>query len=147
MEKTNNIYTSFYKTSKLGELWSPAWQQLWPWSRSMSRSLHGANWKGLSQGSCIPNINALSLILQKIWARLMFLWRKDRQRDGQTNEWVLMSPTFAKSGGQIYTNSAILGQVTETWNVGLMEVKSPRNWKQPIFKSKTCIPLHRLELA
>ena len=46
-----------------------------------SRLQHGVNWKGLSQGSCMPNINALSLILQKIWARLKFLWQTDRQRD------------------------------------------------------------------
>ena len=42
-----------------------------------SRSRHGMNRKGLSQGSCMPNINALSLILQKIWARLKFLWQTD----------------------------------------------------------------------
>ena len=75
----NFLITSL--TSKFGELWSPAQQQLWPWGRS--RSLHSANWKGLSQGWCLPNINALSLILQKIWARLKFLrqtdWRTNRQ--------------------------------------------------------------------
>ena len=64
-------------TSKFVELWSPGWQQVWPW-RSMSRSWHDANWKDSSQGSCMPNINALSLILEKIWARLKFLWRTDR---------------------------------------------------------------------
>ena len=70
-------------TSKFGELWSPAQQQIWPWKRS--RSQHGANWKGLSQGSCMPNINALPLILKNIWARLKFLWQTDGQRDGQTD--------------------------------------------------------------
>ena len=89
----NFLITSL--TSKFGESWSPARQQLWPWGRS--RSLHSANWKGLSQGRCMPNINALSLILQKIWARLKFC---DRQTVGRTNKWVLMSPTFAKGGGQ-----------------------------------------------
>ena len=49
-----------------------------------SRSQNGANWKGLSQGTCMPNINALSLILQKIWARLKFLWQTDGGTDGQT---------------------------------------------------------------
>ena len=34
------------------------WQQIWPWNWSKSR--HGANWNGLLQGSCMPNINALS---------------------------------------------------------------------------------------
>ena len=53
--------------------------------RSKSRSSHGTNKKDLTQGSCMPNINALSLILQKIWARLKFLWQRwmDRQTDGQ----------------------------------------------------------------
>ena len=56
-------------------------QQLWPWSRLRSRSQHGANWKGWSQGSCMPNISVLSLILQKIWARLKFLWQTDGLTD------------------------------------------------------------------
>ena len=47
----------------------------------------------------MPNINALSLILQKIWARLKFLWQTDRHT-GQTDEWDLMFPAFAKGGGQ-----------------------------------------------
>ena len=64
--------------------------------RSRSRSAHGTNRQGLSQWSCMPSINALSLILQKIWARLKFLWRTE----GQTDEWDLMSPRFRKSGGQ-----------------------------------------------
>ena len=34
--------------------------------RSSSRSRHGTIRKGLSQGPCMPNMNALSLILQKI---------------------------------------------------------------------------------
>ena len=34
--------------------------------RSRSRSPYGTNGKDFSQGSCMPNINALSLILQKI---------------------------------------------------------------------------------
>ena len=34
------------------------------------RSRHGANWKGLSKGLCMPNINALLSILQKIRTRL-----------------------------------------------------------------------------
>ena len=39
----------------------------------------------------MPNIDALSLKLQKNWARLKFLW--------QTDEGVLMSPRFCKSAG------------------------------------------------
>ena len=50
-----------------------------------SRSPHGINRKVLSQGSCMPNINALSLILQKIWARLKFLWQTDGLTDGLTD--------------------------------------------------------------
>ena len=46
-----------------------------------SRSPHGTNRKGLSQWSCMPSINALSLILQKIWARLKFLWRTEGRTD------------------------------------------------------------------
>ena len=69
-------------------------------SRSMSRD--GVTWKGLSQGSCMLNINTLSLILQKIWARLKFLWQTDGRRDGQTDEWDLMSPRFRESGGQLW---------------------------------------------
>ena len=65
------------QTSKFKELWSPTWQQIWPWDRS--RTPHGTNRKGLSQWLCMPNINALSLILQKIWARLKFLWQTEGQ--------------------------------------------------------------------
>ena len=59
-----------------------------------SRSWHRAYWKGLSQGSCIPNINALSLILQKIWARLKFLW----QTEGRMSFNVGLSPLSVKFG-------------------------------------------------
>ena len=59
------------------------------------RSWHGVNWKGLSQRSCMPYINALSLILQKIWARLSFC---DRQTEGggqgDKNQTKFLSPTF-----------------------------------------------------
>ena len=49
-------------------MWSPGWQQIWPWKRSRS------------QGHGMPNINALSLILQKIRVKLKFLWQTDGQR-------------------------------------------------------------------
>ena len=48
-----------------------------------SRSPYGTNRKGMSQWSCMPSINALSLILQKIWARLKFLWQTDGRTDRQ----------------------------------------------------------------
>ena len=44
-----------------------------------SRSPYGTNRNDLSQGSCMPNINALSFILQKIWARFKILWQTDGQ--------------------------------------------------------------------
>ena len=44
-----------YQTSIFRALWPSAQQQIWPWNRSR----HGTNWKGLSQGSCMPNIDAL----------------------------------------------------------------------------------------
>ena len=50
-----------------------------------SRSQRSINWKGLVQWSCMPNINALSFILQKIWARLKFLWQTKGQTDEQTD--------------------------------------------------------------
>ena len=52
------------------------------------RSLHGSNWKCLSQGLCMPNINALLLKFQK-WARLKFVW----QTEGRMS---LMSPASLK---------------------------------------------------
>ena len=47
--------------------------------RSRSSSPDVTNRKSLSQGSFIPNINALSLIRQKIWDSLKFLWQTDRR--------------------------------------------------------------------
>ena len=54
----------------------------------------------------MANINAQSLILQKIWAMLKFCDRQtDGQRDG-TDEWVLISPAFAKAEG--WTDGRVL---------------------------------------
>ena len=66
-----------------------------------SRSSHGTNRKGFSQGSCMPNINALSLILQKIWAMLKFLWQTDWGTDRQTDEF--QGPLFSQKAGDNYT--------------------------------------------
>ena len=60
------------------------------------RPRHGSNLKGLSEGSCIPNINALSLILQKISVRLKFLWQTGGQTDGRMS---CNIPRFHKSVG------------------------------------------------
>ena len=72
--------------------------------RSPSRSQHGTTGKVLSQGTHMPSFKALSVIVQKLWQRLKFLWQTDRQTDGrtggQTDEWELISPRFPESGGQ-----------------------------------------------
>ena len=41
--------------------------------RSPSRSRHGTTGKVLSQGTHLPSIKALSVIVQKLWPRLKFL--------------------------------------------------------------------------
>ena len=41
--------------------------------RSPSRSRHGTIGKVLSQGTHMPSIKALSVIVQKLWPRLKFL--------------------------------------------------------------------------
>ena len=68
--------------------------------RSPSRSRHGTIGKVLSQRTHMPNIKALPVIVQKLWPRLKFLWQTDRQTEGRTDEWDLMSPRFRESGGQ-----------------------------------------------
>ena len=70
--------------------------------RSPSRSWHGITRKVLSQGTHMPSIKALSVIVQKLWPRLKFLWQTDdrqtdRQRDRRTNE-ILCPHDFAKAG-------------------------------------------------
>ena len=72
-------------TSKFEELSPPPGNKFDLEVGQRSRSPHGTNGKDLSQGSCMPNINALSSILQKLWARLKFLWQTDGQTDGQTD--------------------------------------------------------------
>ena len=41
--------------------------------RSLSRSRYGTTGKVLSQGTHVPSIKALSVIVQKLWPRLKFL--------------------------------------------------------------------------
>ena len=83
----------------------------WPWSRSRSkqRSRHGANWKDFFQGSFMPNINVISLILQKIWAMLKIL----RQTEGRTNKPIdgRTSGFSQKCGGKIafWTIAVLIG--------------------------------------
>ena len=76
MFKVSRAITAIkHKQEKFGELWSPPGNNfdLEVGQRSRSRSQHGVNGKGLLQGSCMPNINALSLILQQISASIKFL--------------------------------------------------------------------------
>ena len=62
-----------------------------PWSRSRSKlsSRHCANWKDFFQGPLMQNINVISCTLQKILARLEFVWqtegRTDKPIHGRTN--------------------------------------------------------------
>ena len=76
------------------------------WQRS--RSYNGINRKGLSQWSCIPNINALLLILQTIWARFKFLWQTEGQTDGQTDRRMRFNvPRFRERRGTTTNHSKI----------------------------------------
>ena len=96
------------------------------------RSWYGANWKGLSQGSCMPNINALSLILQKIWARLKFLGRTDRGTDRRMSSNV---PLFCKRRGtKIFSTSAVV----ERW--------VPYMCKDSIHMHKNCLSQQNIAL-
>ena len=74
------------ETGKFRELWSPTRQQikLEVGQRSPSRSRHGTTGKVLSQGTHMPSIKALSIIVQKLWPKLKFLWQTDTGR--RTNE-------------------------------------------------------------
>ena len=82
-------------TSKFRELWSPAWQQIWPWIRPKVTTWY--HQKGL-QRTHMPSIKVLPVIVQKLWRRLRFLWQTDGQTDGKSD---LKSPRFRKSGGTI----------------------------------------------
>ena len=76
-----------------GSLWSLPGNKFDLEVGERSKSTHGTNQKGLSQGSCMPNINGLSLILQKIWVRLKFLW----QTDGQMSVVAVTLPIYCKT--------------------------------------------------
>ena len=95
------------QTSKFGELWSPARQQLWPWRRSKVKVTAWRHLKGLVtrimhakyQWSIFNTSEDMSQV--KVFVT-------DRRTDGgtegrtdrQTDEWDLMSPRFRESGGQ-----------------------------------------------
>ena len=70
--------------SKFKELWSTPANKFNLQVGKRQRLPHGTSRKDLTQGSCMPKINALSSILQKIWSRSF--WQTDRQPNWRTNE-------------------------------------------------------------
>ena len=92
------------ETSKFEELWSPARQQIWPWSRSKVKVTTWYQKKGLVtrimhakyQCSIINTSEDMSQVKVFVTEGLT-----DRRTDRRTDEWVLMSPAFAKGGGQL----------------------------------------------
>ena len=92
-------------TSKFRELWSPARQQIWPWSRSKV-TVKVTTWyhrKGLVTKNTHAKYQSSTCNSEKVMAKVK-VFVTDRQRDGrtdrQTDEWDLMSPRFRESGGQ-----------------------------------------------
>ena len=79
--RRTNRHTDKCQTSKFGNCGPLRGNKFDLEKGQRSRSQHGVNWKGLSQGSCMLNINALSVIFRKIWAKLNFLWQIDRGTD------------------------------------------------------------------
>ena len=76
--------------------------------RSPSRSRHGTTGKVLSQGTHMPSIKALSVIVQKLWPRLKFLWQTDRQTDRRMRFNV---PTLSRKRGT---------KTGETWHIEII---------------------------
>ena len=92
-------------TSKFRELWSPARQQIWPWSRSkvMVKVTTWHHRKGLVTKNTHAKYQSSICNSAKVVAEVkVFVTdrRTDRQRDGRTDEWHLMSPRFRESGRQ-----------------------------------------------
>ena len=93
------------KTSKFRELWSPARQQIWPWSRSKV-TVKVTTWyhrKGLVTKNTHAKYKSSTCKSAKVMTKVkVFVTdrRTDRQTDRQTDEWDLMSPRFRESGGQ-----------------------------------------------
>ena len=98
-----------------------------------SRSRHGITWKGLSQGLCMPNINALSLILQKIWARLKFLWQTDGRTEGQRD-----GQTEGRMRFNVPTLSRKRGTITSFWTV----YKKSNTLFQYLFRGQLHVPIY-----
>ena len=97
----NLILINLTETSKFRELWSPARQQIWPWSRSKVTVNVTAwyHWKGLVTKNTHAKCQSSICNSAKVMAKVK-VFVTDRRTDGQTDEWDLMSPRFRESGGQ-----------------------------------------------
>ena len=88
---------------KFRELWSPARQQIWPWSRSKV-TVKVTTWyhrKGLVTGNTHAKYQSSICNSAKVMAKVK-VFVTDGQTDRRTDEWDLMSPCFRESGGQKY---------------------------------------------
>ena len=89
---------SLTTTSKLGELWSPARQQLWPWRRSKVKVTAWGHLKGLvtrimhAKYQCSIFNNSEDMSQVKVFVT-------DRRRDRRTNE--IYVPTLSRKRGTI----------------------------------------------
>ena len=90
------------------KLWSPARQQIWPWERSKVKAMAWWHLKGLvtkimhAKYQCSIIYTSEDMSQVKVFGTEGQTDRgMDRQRDGQTDEWDLMSPAFAKARGTI----------------------------------------------
>ena len=134
----NQSYRRYVQTKDFYEfLLHPSFENvlgICTWSRSRSR--HGANWKGLSQGSCMPNIIAPSWLLQKIWTRFKFLW----WTEGQTDKWVLMSSLLRKAGDKKFKlTSTATNSNSQNWSSPL---NSQINMGLPRVMGNPCMKYH-----
>ena len=94
---------SLNETSKFRELWSPARQQMWPWSRSKVtvKVTTWYHWKGLVTKNTHAKYQSSICYSAKVMAKVKVFVTEgltDRRTDWLTDEWDLMSPAFAKAG-------------------------------------------------
>ena len=90
------------RTSKFRELWSPARQQIWPWSRSKV-TVKVTTWyhrKGLVTKNTHAKYQSSICNSAKVMAKVK-VFVTDRRTDRQRDKWDLMSPRFRESGGQL----------------------------------------------
>ena len=105
--------------SEFRELWSPARQQLWTWRRSKVKVTAWRHLKGFvtrimhAKYQCSIFNTSEDISQVKVFVT-------DRRRDGQTDEWDLMSPRFRESGGQKWMDGRRARQTqsddTRTWS-------------------------------